>query len=148
MSDAVAARMRKAGLTGRTVTLKIRYGDFRTMTRSRTLPKAIQDGQALAVIAGKLLADIDLGEGIRLMGVGVSNLSPSDEEPVQMQLFSESQDESHDRDEADRWRSATGAIDSIRDRFGDSAVAPAATVGPSGIRLKRAGDTQWGPRPE
>ena len=148
MSDAVAARMRKASLTGRTVTLKIRYGDFRTMTRSKTLAKGIQDGQALASIAGKLLASIELGDGIRLMGIGVSNLSPCDEEPVQMQLFAESQDERHERDEAERWRSATGAIDSIRDRFGDSAVAPAATMGPGGIRLKRAGDTQWGPRPE
>ncbi len=148
MSDAVAARMRKASLTGRTVTLKIRYGDFRTMTRSRTLPQGINDGQALAAIAGDLLASVELGDGIRLMGVGVSNLSSSDEEPVQMQLFSESQDDRHDRDEAERWRSATGAIDSIRDRFGESAVAPAAIVGPSGIRVKRAGDTQWGPRPE
>ena len=148
MSDAVAARMRKASLTGRTVTLKIRYGDFRTMTRSRTLPKPINDGQALAAIAVELLAGVDLGDGIRLMGVGVSNLSSYDDEPVQMQLFSESPDDRHDRDEAERWRSATGAIDSIRDRFGDSAVAPAAIVGPSGIRVKRAGDTQWGPRPE
>ncbi|HEX6393235.1 MAG TPA: DNA polymerase IV [Acidimicrobiales bacterium] len=161
MSDAVAARMRKSGLTGRTVTIKIRYGDFRTLTRSRTLPRWVQDGQAVASVAGELLETIDLADGIRLLGVGVSNLTADKLEPVQMELFAESgtdqesgtRPDNRDRWTAetsttDRWRSATGAVDSIRDRFGDSAVAPATTVGDRGIRIKRSGDTQWGPRSE
>ena len=159
MSDAVAARMRKSGLTGRTVTIKIRYGDFRTLTRSRTLPRWVQDGPVVASVAGELLETIDLADGIRLLGVGVSNLTADKLEPVQMELFPESGTgrgpgtRPDDRDRsgtgaADRWRSATGAVDSIRDRFGDSAVAPATTVGAKGIRIKRSGDTQWGPRSE
>lgn len=157
MSDSVASRMRKAGLTGRTVTLKIRYGDFRTLTRSKTLPKGIQDGHAVATVACELLEAVDLGEGIRLLGVGVSNLTADGLQPLQMQLFPESggglsteagAGEGFGGEEQVKWRSATGAIDSIRDRFGDSAVAPAATVGAGGIRVKRTGDTQWGPRPD
>jgi DNA polymerase-4 len=144
MSDAVASRMRRAKLSGRTVTLKLRYGDFRTVTRSRTLPKGLSDGPVLASIANDLLQSVDLGEGIRLLGVGVSNLAPSAGEPVQMELFHG--DSATDRAGGEgRWTSATAALDSIRDRFGDAAVAPAATVTPGGIRIKRSGDTQWGP---
>jgi DNA polymerase-4 len=138
--------MRKAELTGKTVTVKVRYGDFRTVTRSRTLVKGLQDGQALAAVAGEILDGVDLGDGIRLLGVGVSSLSAGAAEPEQMQLFRETSDPAHERDHEERWRSATGALDSIRDRFGTSAVAPATTVGPGGIRVKQAGDTQWGPR--
>jgi DNA polymerase-4 len=145
MADAVAARMRKADVIGRTVTLKVRYGDFRTVTRSRTLPKGLRDGPALASIAGEILDGLELGDGIRLLGVGVSNLAPSDSDPVQMQLFDGAADGERGTVDEGRWRSATDALDSIRDRFGTSAVAPAATVGPAGIRVKRAGDTQWGP---
>ena len=145
MADAVAARMRKAELAGRTVTLKIRYGDFRTVTRSRTLPKGLHDGQSLAAVAGEILDGVELGDGIRLLGVGVSNLAAGGAEPVQMQLFRGTSDHGHETDQEERWRSATDALDSIRDRFGAEALAPGATVGPGGIRVKRSGDTQWGP---
>ena len=146
MADAVASRMRKVEMIGKTVTVKLRYGDFRTVTRSRTVLKGIQDGQALAAVANEILDGVDLGDGIRLLGVGVSNLSSGAAEPEQMQLFRETSDTAHERDHEERWRSATGALDSIRDRFGASSVAPATTVGPRGIRVKQAGDTQWGPR--
>ena len=43
------------------------------------------------------------------------------------------------------WSAATGAVDAIRGRYGDDAIVPAALAGPSGVRVKRRGDQQWGP---
>ena len=55
MADAVASRMRRAGLVGRTVTLKVRYGDFMTLNRSRTSPAALSEGPPMASLAALLL---------------------------------------------------------------------------------------------
>jgi hypothetical protein len=73
-SDAVATRLRRAGMAGRTVTLKVRFHDFRTITRSRTGPAPIDTGPELARLAGELLAAVDCSEGVRLLGVSASNL--------------------------------------------------------------------------
>ena len=43
------------------------------------------------------------------------------------------------------WRQASGAVDAIRNRFGDTAVGPARLLGSDGLQTKRPGDTQWGP---
>ncbi len=141
MADAVASRMRRAGMVGRTVTLKIRFADFATRTRSRTNHAGLVDGRQVAALAGGLLRDVDVSPGIRLLGVGVSNLSPAGPgPPEQMSL-----DLGRGRSSHPRLVSASGAVDSIRDRFGPSAVGPATLIGPNGLRIKRPGDTQWGP---
>lgn len=139
MSDAVASRMRKAGLAGRTVSIKVRYGDFRTLTRSHTVAAPVSDGQAVASIASGLLDGVDLEEGIRLLGVGVSALRGGTGGEAQLSL-----DLGAD-DDRGSWREATEAVDAVRQRFGEAAVGPAALVGPTGVRVKRQGDTQWGP---
>ncbi|HET6916172.1 MAG TPA: DNA polymerase IV [Acidimicrobiales bacterium] len=149
MSDAVASRMRKAGLSGRTVSIKVRYGDFRTLTRSHTAPRPVFDGQIMASIAASLLDALDLGDGIRLLGVGVSGLTGSGEGAAGGQLVLDLEGTGGTEGGSDpagpSWREATEAVDAVRERFGHAAVGPAALVGPGGIRVKRQGDTQWGP---
>src|SRR5205814_1090527 len=54
LADAVAGRLRRHGVAGRSVTLKVRYGDFRTLTRSRTSPAALDGGPAIARVAKSL----------------------------------------------------------------------------------------------
>ncbi|HXF98213.1 MAG TPA: DNA polymerase IV [Gaiellaceae bacterium] len=74
----VAERLREAGVAGRTVTAKLRYADFSVRTRSATLPAAIDDAEAIAEVACALL-DRGLRDrpgALRLVGVGVSGLSP------------------------------------------------------------------------
>ena len=140
-SDAVAARMKKAGHAARTVVLKVRYGDFTSITRSKTPGGPILDGVTLAQLANALLDDVDIREGVRLLGVGVSNLV--DPPPEQLDLLSAdvAEDEA-----AARRRAATGAaVAAIRDKFGDNAVAPATLVDGDGIRRRRFGQQQWGP---
>ena len=140
MADSVAGRMRQAGLVGRTVTLKIRYGDFSTRTRSVTAGGPIDDASEISRLGRALLADLDLAGGIRLLGVGVSNLSPLDSGSAeQLEL-----DLSGDAPPVRR-ASTTAAVDAVRQRFGAGAVGSAALLGTGGLRVKQPGDTQWGP---
>lgn len=75
MARTVSARLRKNGLSGRTVTLKMRHHDFETHTRSSTLPHPADNARTLAAIARGLLAGEDISNGLRLLGVGVSGLA-------------------------------------------------------------------------
>jgi DNA polymerase-4 len=78
LSELVAERLRNSGLSGRTVTAKLRYGDFSIRTRSTTLPAAVDEAGVIADVACGLL-DRGLRDrpgALRLVGVGVSGLSP------------------------------------------------------------------------
>src|SRR3954452_2062545 len=75
MAGRVGERLRGSGVSGRTVTLKLRRYDFTTQTRSLTLPHSIDDGRQIAAIARRLLAEAGTAGGLRLLGVGVSGLS-------------------------------------------------------------------------
>jgi DNA polymerase-4 len=71
----VAERLRKNGLSGRTVTLKVRLHDFTTLSRSTTLHAPTDAGATIARLARGLLGELDLTGGVRLLGVGVSGLA-------------------------------------------------------------------------
>jgi DNA polymerase-4 len=88
MSRAVADRLRRHGLSGRTVTLKVRHHDFETHTRSSTLRAPTDSTRLLAETARGLLDGVDLAGGLRLLGVGVSGLA----DWVQDDLFTEPDD--------------------------------------------------------
>jgi DNA polymerase-4 len=134
LGDAVATRLRKAGVAGRTVTIKVRFHDFQTVTRSHTLAAPVDNGPVIARIASSLLDQIDPSPGVRLFGVTVSNLA---EGGVQLTL--------DDAAPAAGWERATKAVDAIRERFGNDAVGPAALVEGGRVRVKRRGEQQWGP---
>jgi len=135
MVDAVASRLHRSGVVGRTVTLKVRYGDFTTITRSSTLREPTDRANIVRSTAEALLAKLDLGPGVRLLGVSVSQLG----EPVAQQLS---------LDDAGRpgLNEADDVVEAIRDRFGGDAIGPATLARPGG-RLDRMekGQQQWGP---
>ncbi len=133
-ADAVAGRLRGAGLAGRTVHLKVRFGDFTTITRSMTLSEPVDDARALAGTGRRLLDQVDPAPGVRLLGLSVSGLSP----PSGRQL-------SLDDGDGGSWLEVADAVDEIRDRFGSEAIGPAVTMVPDGPRPKRRGSAQWGP---
>jgi DNA polymerase-4 len=142
-ADAVAARMQHAGSAARTVVLKVRYSDFSSITRSKTPGGPIGDGVTLAQVANALLDAVGLHDGVRLIGVGVSNLV--DPPPRQLDLLAADATDATSSPDARR-RAATGAaVAAIREKFGDDAVAPATLVGRDGIRRRRFGQQQWGP---
>jgi DNA polymerase IV len=76
----VAAWLTRKGVFGRTVTLKIRYSDFTTLTRSHSAQRASQNAEAIAACAVALLARTDAGRRpVRLLGVSVHNLQEVEE---------------------------------------------------------------------
>lgn len=87
LAEDVSRRLGRLGRAGRTVTLKVRYSDFTTITRSRTLSAPTQDGATIARAAQELLTTAtEAGERpIRLMGVNVSSLN-QDDTPIQLKL--------------------------------------------------------------
>ena len=111
LSDSVASRLRTARVAGRTVTIKVRFGDFTTITRSHTLASPVDSGVVLAREAKRLLEEVDVDPGVRLIGVGVSEL----EDPGQRQLSLEDAG-------APSWHDVDRAVDRIRDRFGTEAI--------------------------
>lgn len=85
----VARRLRRSGLSGRTVTIKVRLHDFTTLNRSTTLSSPTDAAATIARLARALLADLDTSGGVRLLGVGVSGLA----DWVQEDLFGEPEEE-------------------------------------------------------
>jgi DNA polymerase IV len=151
MADAVASRLRAAGLGGRTVTLKVRFGDFATITRSQTLPGAVDTGPVIARMGTGLLDQVDVSAGVRLLGISVSNLIRGAARQLSLEMESPPGARSAaGRDPAPGpaaagWEEAAKAVDQVRHRYGDAAVGPAVLLGGQGLRIKRQGDTQWGP---
>ena len=82
MSGRVCHRLREAGFSGRTVTVKIRRHDFATLSRSATLAGPTDDMRVVAATARRLLGEIDTTDGIRLLGVGISGLSDWSQEDL------------------------------------------------------------------
>jgi DNA polymerase IV len=137
-ADAVAGRLRRLGVGGRTVTLKVRFGDFRTVTRSITREAPFTTGPAVARAAKALLDELEVAQGVRLVGVAVTGLG--DDTSRQLSLVDEPAD-----GPPPTWDDASRAIDQIRDRFGDRAIGPATATTRDGLDLTRRGAQQWGP---
>ena len=77
LCNRVADDLRRKGYVGRTVGIKLRYEDFRTLTRDLTLPAPIDDAAAIRRAAGECLKRVALEQRLRLLGVRVSTLQPS-----------------------------------------------------------------------
>ncbi len=123
----VGADLRASGLVARTVTLKLRHGDFHTVTRRRTLAQPTDLDAELLAPARALFRDAFAEarrrrQGIRLIGLAATNLT----EAAPADLF-----EPADRT---RLRELTQAVDKVRERFGFDAVAPARTLSSRGRR--------------
>jgi len=137
-ADAVASRLRAQGLVARTIQLKVRFGDFTTITRSTTLAVSVDDSHSLLESGRQLLELVDPAQGVRLLGLSVSGLSSDSSKQL---TFDEATS-------GPGWQEADRMIDEIRARFGDDAIGPAISAGPDGLRLKRRGNQQWGPDAE
>jgi DNA polymerase-4 len=119
LSERTAARLRAQGVVGRTVALKVRFADFTTITRSRTLPEATDVARVVYDTAVGLYDALGLERArLRLVGVRVEQLRPASEQPHQLLLG--------ERDQG--WREAEQAVDRAARRFGPGAVRPAALV--------------------
>jgi DNA polymerase-4 len=136
LADAVASRLRKAGVGARTLTLKVRFDDgFTTITRSTTGSEAIDSAEVIVALLGPIMDTLDPSPGVRLVGVSGSNLGP-----VFHQL---TLDEA--ADDAPVYGATDAALDVIRDRFGADAIGPASSIRGGEVRNVKRGGQQWGP---
>ncbi len=118
LSEAVGRRLRRHGIRGDVVRLKLRYPPFETHTRQRKLAAATDDDLEIYRTAKALLDDArPSGRPVRLLGVGVGGLLEG-RRPRQGLLFDEPR-------AAEKSRSLLRAMDAIRDRFGDDAIGHA-----------------------
>jgi DNA polymerase IV len=126
LADRVAARLRRSGHVARTIQLKARYRDFRTVTRSRTLAEPTDLAADIARTAAALLAALDIGDGLRLIGVSAQQL---DLAGAVQRGFALDDDETAPS-EPDRVRRGAleRTVDAVRDRYGDGAVVRARLV--------------------
>jgi DNA polymerase-4 len=118
--DRVMRRVRGAHRVGRTVVLRLRFGDFTRATRSHTLPHPTAQTQTVLAAARELLADtrpLVERRGLTLIGISLANLA--DELPLQLRLPFD----------ADDGALLDAALDEIRTRYGTSAITRAVLLG-------------------
>jgi DNA polymerase-4 len=117
LAGKVARRMRKDSLNGKTVTLKVKYSDFKSITRSATLTAPTDDAWEIYGAVLTLLNKTEVGRRpVRLLGVSLSQLLDVRMER-QMSLFP-------DGEAFDRKKSLNAALDSISEKFGDEIIGP------------------------
>lgn len=114
LADQVSCRLRAHELLGKTIHIKIRYANFDTITRSETVRSPTQTCRVIEDTAVRLLhTHVHAQRGVRLLGVGISQLSHHG--PTQLQLF--------DQEEELRDQRLDAATDQIRQKFGRAAVS-------------------------
>jgi DNA polymerase-4 len=125
LSEKVARRLRDHGVYSRTVQIKLRYSDFSTFTRSKTLDHATQIDAELAEAARALFHKAWTKKPIRLIGVYAQQFESNE---GQTSLIAEPR--------TDAWRNALAAVDKIRGRYGDDGIVSLAAGMPAQFRAK------------
>lgn len=121
LSNKVGKRLRAANYFSRTITIKVRFADFTSVTRSKSLPSSTDLATDIYATSKSLFEAMHLQRArIRLVGVRATGLVPASESSVQLE-FSE-------RDSG--WREAEEAMDQVALKFGNSAVKPARLIKP------------------
>ena len=119
MTEKSTARLRERNLFAKTISIKIKFADFTSITRSKTVPLAIDGTQEVYEIVKKLyLALRNEGARIRLVGVSLGNLTEAS--PVQLEFGAREKG----------WRDADTAIDKAKARFGRESVRPGRLIEP------------------
>jgi DNA polymerase-4 len=124
LADRTATRLRANGLRGRTVQLKVRFADFRTITRSRTLSTATDLAADVSTTARALLDAVDVTEGVRLLGVSVQQLAGAGMGDGEQQALPLGVDDATTPSDGRR-AALERSIDGVRRRYGDESVIPA-----------------------
>lgn len=133
-AERVGTRLRRQGFRGRTVTLKVKFADFRQITRSRTLPEGVNATETIFEVGRALLAELPLPQPVRLIGLGVSGF-----DAPAAQLFLPGADwgapPGFDPQTETRRGRLDAALDSLREKFGKTAVQRGRLFAPAGKAL-------------
>jgi DNA polymerase-4 len=119
LSEKTGARLRRSGQVGRTISIKVRLADFRTVNRSRTLSGPTDVAREVFDTAWALWEALRPGDRIRLVGVRVEGLTSAGATPRQPTLG----------EPEHGWRDAEAAADAAAAKFGRAVVRPASLLG-------------------
>lgn len=148
MSESVTEQVRRAQVTARTITVKVKFADFSLITRSHTLTSGIDTAAAFSAVAGALLEPIDAGPGVRLLGLSASGLEERAPETASQMTF-ELESVPPEGEEAVRlqtgWRDVIAAVDAIRARYGRTSVGSVAMLDEDGLHIPARREAPWGP---
>jgi DNA polymerase IV len=146
MAESVATMLRGESSAARTITVKVKFKDFSMQTRSQTMGRPVATGGAIGQVAAALVAGVDPGEGVRLLGVSASGLGSGGADQLAFDLGDglDSANESATAIEQS-WHDVTTAVDAVRDRFGRGAVGSAGMVTDDGVQVPARRDAPWGP---
>ena len=146
MSESVATLLRGASTAARTITVKVKFADLSVRTRSRSLSRPVATGSAVGRVAAALLATIDSGAGIRLLGVSASGLHAGGGDQLAFPLDGGLAHEAASAEAGEQtWHEVTAAVDAVRERFGRDAVGSVAMVTDQGVQVPARRDAPWGP---
>ncbi|WP_290925446.1 DNA polymerase IV [Halodesulfovibrio sp.] len=120
-ADRVGQNQRKYGLKGRTITLKLKYSDFQSLTRSKTLPDPTNTTDVIYQVAADLLDGIDLVRPVRLIGLGLSNYNTTGVEQMNM-LDHMTHKCSGVVRATEQQQKLDKALDAVRSKFGNKAI--------------------------
>ncbi|MGZ0710685.1 DNA polymerase IV (plasmid) [Coraliomargarita sp. W4R53] len=118
LADRVGTRLRDSGWEANTIAIKVRFADFTTVSRSRTLAEPTAVGQRIGDAAHDLFATLAQPLPVRLLGVRAERLQASGAAPIALW------------DDDAEWRRVEGAVDSAAARFGHGAITRATLLGP------------------
>jgi DNA polymerase-4 len=124
LADKVGARLRGSGQVGRTIAIKVRLADFRTVNRSRTMPTTTDVAREIFETAWALFTVLGATDHIRLVGVRVEGLVTAAAASRQLTIG----------EPEHGWREAEAAADAAAARFGRSVVGPASLLGRTDLR--------------
>jgi len=121
LSHRTAGRLRSSGMVARTVALKLRFADFSTVTRSRTVQTPVDSAQLIYAVALQLLESLgSRAMAVRLVGVRAEQLEETARTSLQLSIDR--------RDE--NWRAAEQVLDEVTRKFGNQSVLPARLMEP------------------
>ena len=146
MAESVATMLRGGSKAARTITVKVKFPDFSLQSRSHTLERPIMTGGAIGQVAAALLSSIEIGEGIRLLGVSASGLTAGGGDQLAFDLGDGTRADNESATAREQsWHEVTATVDAIRSRFGKSSVGSASVVSDEGIEVPARRDAPWGP---
>ena len=109
LSEGVGYRLRKSGFSARTLTIKVRFPDFKTITRSHTSEQLLYTDQEIFAVARELYRSLNNNRPIRLLGVQVSGF----EQGIQLSLFDE---------QKDKEIKLANLVDELNEKYGGKAI--------------------------
>ncbi|MFM8778872.1 MAG: hypothetical protein ACKOEF_06320, partial [Acidimicrobiaceae bacterium] len=137
-TDSIIGEEGASVVGARTISVKLKFSDFRVITRAASVEFPVTTTQAMMRLIEPLLREVDISEGVRLLGISARNLVAPE---MQLSLFGESTETSTTNELDEAWSSTTSAVDEIRHKFGDASIKPASSLNSK----RKPGTSKWGP---